>query len=615
MKPYYLDLEGTPVPHWALQPEDNWPLFESFVDFAEAVWRHLGLPKLTKAQRHICHRLQYGPSGNQEAPRHDIIRAFRGVGKSYITAAFVLWRLMRNPRDEKVLVVSATGGKSSAFVSMVKNLLLTMAVLEFLRPTDDQRNKADRFDVRGASISQSFSLRAASITGQVTGDRSTLIVPDDIEIPTNSMTEEARAKLFNLSAEFEAILVPGGDVIYLGTPQTEESVYNRLVKERNYACFTIPSRYPRADKLPGYTLKRNGGEELVILAGYILEDIAEGRAFEWQPTDPERFDNAYLNAMEAKGRAYFALQYQLDTSLSDAERYPLKTVDLIVLQCHAELAPRLVSWGHATDNKNYINDIPNLGFTGDRMLRPLFLSEEWRKYEGACLFVDPSGRGKDETAWAIVKSLNGVLYLVHVNGIAGNPDAAMKQIAKDAKAFNVNTIEVEPNFGQGIWISAFQPILTKEWPGGCTVKEAEWSKGQKELRILDVLEPVISSHRLVISEDLARRDASAEDPTFSLLYQLTHITRERGALQHDDRVEAVSGAVYHFVRALAQDSQETAEAQEIAERHAFIDEWFYALDDGEAFRGVLRNGVRMMSVRIDSDGRKLLYNGSEDSYL
>ena len=32
----------------------------------------------------------------------------------------MLWRLLRNPRDEKILVVSATGNKSKEFVSQVK---------------------------------------------------------------------------------------------------------------------------------------------------------------------------------------------------------------------------------------------------------------------------------------------------------------------------------------------------------------------------------------------------------------------------------------------------------------------------------------------------------------
>ena len=92
----------------------------------------------------------------------------------------------------------------------------------------------------------------------------------------------------------------------------------------------------------------------------------------------------------------------------------------------------------------------------------------------------------------------------------------------------MQTIEVEPNFGQGMWLAAFQPVLSKVWPGGCTVCESEWAKGQKELRIIDTLEPVLAQHRLVIDEDLARAEARAEDHRFSLLYQLTHIQETEG---------------------------------------------------------------------------------------
>ena len=47
-----------------------------------------------------------------------------------------------------------------------------------------------------------------------------------------------------------------------------------------------------------------------------------------------------------------------------------------------------------------------MGFSGDQLLRPLFMDDEWRDYEGSVIFVDPSGRGKDETAWAVMKVLN-----------------------------------------------------------------------------------------------------------------------------------------------------------------------------------------------------------------
>src|SRR5690606_612620 len=70
-------------------------------------------------------------------PREDIIRAFRGLGKSYITAAFVIWRLMRNPRDEKVLVVSATGGKAK-FHEVTKSKLLAYRAARKKQGLSDQ---------------------------------------------------------------------------------------------------------------------------------------------------------------------------------------------------------------------------------------------------------------------------------------------------------------------------------------------------------------------------------------------------------------------------------------------------------------------------------------------
>jgi hypothetical protein len=103
------------------------------------------------------------------------------------------------------------------------------------------------------------------------------------------------------------------------------------------------------------------------------------------------------------------------------------------------------------------------------------------------IFVDPSGRGKDETAWAVMKSLNGVLYLLKVGHEVSDPTKAMVEIAT-ARRYGVHMIEVELNLGQGMWVAAFEPILAKVWAkGGATVQESEWATGQKETRIIDTL--------------------------------------------------------------------------------------------------------------------------------
>ena len=46
-----------------------------------------------------------------------------------------------------------------------------------------------------------------------------------------------------------------------------------------------------------------------------------------KPTDPDRFDEEDLNKRQLSyGSSGFNLQFMLDTSISDANKYPLKTI-------------------------------------------------------------------------------------------------------------------------------------------------------------------------------------------------------------------------------------------------------------------------------------------------
>lgn len=621
LKPQFVD----GGPHWlSTMPEEVHPAFEDFRNFLFLVWSHLGLPEPTKAQYEIAHRLQYGVDSSQKRraarphedlwdtkePREDIIRCFRSLGKSYITSAYAIWRLMRNPRDEKIMVVSATGSKAKEFVAQTKGILESMKMVSWLlegtrESGATRRDMADQFDVAGGSLSQSYSVAARGITGQITGSRATLLIADDIEVERNSMTEDARQRIVRvIQNDFVPITKTEhgkGDIIFLGTPQTEESVYNVLVKEMNFKCFTIPVRYPNKEKLKNYEMTNiNSGETVDILANYLKVMFDNGEIDHGRPTDT-RFGEDELYGIESKGRSAFALQYMLDTSLSDAERYPLKQHDLVVMSTNVLKGPLTVQWGRDNDKDNYITDIPNLGFSGDHMLRPLFIDSDWEPYESKVLFVDPAGRGADETAWAVVAALNGVMYILHVGGHSGDPTEAMTKIAVDAKKYDVNCVEVEPNYGQGMWIAAFQPILSDVWPGGTTVVESEWAKGQKEARIIDTLEPVMTQHRLVLDESLARSEARAEEHKYSLLYQLTHITRDRGSLRHDDRLDALAGAVAYYMRSMEQNVDEAAQAVLETRLDEEIEDFMEWAEGGLAVksRGKRRAGYRVETHRVD----------------
>ena len=515
---------------------------EDFRVFLYLVWMHLGLPCPTPIQYDVAAYLQHGP-------KRLIVEAFRGVGKSWITAAFVCWLLLCDPQA-KILVVSASKERADAFSIFVKRLISEMEILEHLRPGPNCRDSNIAFDVGPALNAQAPSVKSVGITGQLAGSRATHIVADDVEIPKNSMTQLQRDKLAEAVKEFDAVLSPGGRITYLGTPQTEMSLYNKL-EERGYAIRIWPVRYPNKK----YMLDEKYVNRLAPL---IMEQLEQFPELEWTSTEPTRFSELDLREREASyGRSGFAMQFMLDTSLSDEDRYPLRLKDLIVLAAGGKLYPQNIDWCNAPDK--VVNDLANVGMTGDRWYRPMFTSEHWSPFEGGVMAIDPSGRGTDETSYAIVKMGLGMLYLTASGGVSGGyTPEALNKLAQVAKEHQVATVIVESNFGDGMFTALLKPVMQKVWP--TLIEEVRHSK-QKELRIIDTLEPVINQHRLVVLQSVIEQDAKTPDRNYQLFYQLTRVTRERGALAHDDRLDALAIAVAYWVERMSVDCNDMASAQ------------------------------------------------------
>jgi hypothetical protein len=514
-------------------------LKEDFKNFLFVIWHHLGLPDPTPIQYEIADFLQ-------SPIKRKITEAFRGVGKSWITSAYVLWRLYRDP-DYKVLVVSASKDRATDFTAFTKKLIKEVPFLQYLQPDKNagQRDSMISFDVGPARSAHAPSVKSVGIFGQLTGSRAVEIIADDVEVPNNSATQDMRDKLLKAVSEFEAIIVPGGQITYLGTPQTEESIYNKL-RQNTYQARIWPAKYPTLSQADRYA----GG-----LAPTIEEAIQKNSSIIGKPTDPLRFTEIDLLEREAAyGRSGFALQFMLDTSLSDAEKYPLKTSDLVIMPLNIEKAPVSLQWSSGPEYQ--ILDLPNVGFSGDRWHRPMFIDKEnWIPYEGAVMTIDPSGRGADETGYAITKQLHGSLFLTAAGGLKGGyDDITLVKLAKLAKEYQVNHIIIEANFGDGMFTKIFLPVLARYWP--CTVEEVKHSI-QKERRIIDTLEPVMNRHRLVVDLSVIQDDlkTSQDDISYSLFYQMTRITKERGALKHDDRLDALAMAVAYWVESMARDEQ------------------------------------------------------------
>jgi hypothetical protein len=533
--------------------------------FLQALWEQLDLPSPTRAQYAIADYLQHGPKRLQ-------IQAFRGVGKSWITGAFVLWTLF-NDAEKKIMIISASKERADNMSIFLQKLIIETPWLKHLQPKgDDSRWSRISFDVNCAPH-QAPSVKSVGITGQLTGSRADLMILDDIEVPGNSLTELMREKLLQLCTEAESILTPKSDsrIMYLGTPQTTFTVYRKLA-ERSYRPFVWPSRIPRS--IANYE---------GLLAPQLQADIDNG-AKAWSVTDPDRFTEEDLIEREASmGRSNYMLQFQLDTTLSDAEKFPLKCADLIVTSVNPVNAPDSIIW--CSDPKNVIKELPTVGLPGDYFYSPMQLQGDWNPYTETICSIDPSGRGTDETSAAYISQRNGFLYLHEMRAYRdGYSDSTLLDILRGCKKYNVTKLVIETNFGDGIVSELFKKHL-QQTKQAIDIEEVR-ANVRKEDRIIDSLEPVLNQHRLVVDRKVIEWDFASnpnEAPELRLLYmlfyQMSRMCREKGAVKHDDRLDCLAQGVKYFTDALAISAYESVKLRKQEDYKDLMDEW---LDNPEA---------------------------------
>lgn len=215
-----------------------------------------------------------------------------------------------------------------------------------------------------------------------------------------------------------------------------------------------------------------------------------------------------------------------------------------------------LKWSWASGYEQRLKDVPCTALKGDFFYAPFDRSKETAKYTGTVMAIDPSGRGADELAYAVIKILNGYLFLMEVGGYRdGYGDDTLNILANKCKFWGVNDVVSEANFGDGMWGQLFKPVLNKVHP--CTYTEVKNNK-QKEARIIDTLEPVMMRHKLIVNTSVIYDDYKVyeNDQKYSLIYQLTRLTRDKGALAHDDRLDAVTMAVAFWLESLDRDAQQ-----------------------------------------------------------
>jgi hypothetical protein len=513
---------------------------KDFRNFLYVIWKHLRLPPPTALQYDIATYLQ-----SQE--RRIIIEGFRGIGKSWITSTYVCFQLFLNPQLN-ILVVSASKTRADDASTFILRIINEVPILQHLIPKDSQRQSKISFDVAPARASHQPSVKSVGIFGQMTGSRSDFILADDIETPLNSMTQGMRDRLSEGVKEFESIIKPSGKVIFLGTPQCEQSLYNAL-PERGYKKRIWTAKYP-SSKQTAYFGK--------TLAPIIYNAVELNPELKDKPTEPTRFDKEDLDEREASyGRSQFALQFMLDSRISDSDRYPLKLSDLIITSINPDKAYEKYVW--AANPENRADELPCVGMSGDFYHRPMDTVGDLLDFTGCIMAIDPSGKGQDETGYSCTKFLNGQIFVTAAGGFRGGyNEVVLAKLVKIAKEQKVKLILVEENFGAGMFMELLKPYLFKEYP--CTLEGIRHTV-QKEKRIIDTLEPLMNQHRLIVSDKVVQDDyTSTQIHTpemalrYQLFYQMSRITRDKGSLAHDDRLDVLAMSCEYWNSQIARDA-------------------------------------------------------------
>jgi len=414
-----------------------------------------------------------------QTARRLLLMAFRGCGKSTLVGLLCAWSLYRRP-ELRIMVLAAEQSLAARMVAHVRRILERHPLCRPLLPEEGEAWATDRFTVARPASLRDPSMFAQGLQGNITGARADLIICDDVEVPGNCDTPGKRLELRERLAETEFILTPGGTILYVGTPHTEESLY-RLGDAflRGYRRLELP----------------------------ILD--AQGHSA-W----PERFPDAAIEALRRRvGPVHFARQMLLQPVPAAAAR-----LDPGLLVRYAEETEYHEAQGR-----------PQLWLLGRRMV-------------SGGGFWDPAfGReqGGDGSVLAATYMDGESHHFIHrVEWITQRPGAPedpatqqCRQVAALARMLHLPVVRVETN-GLGRFLPALLRREVAREGAACQVLEHASHRPKAE-RILAAFDPLLAARRLFAHEAVLASAFAREMAEWR--------PDAKGA--RDDALDAVAGAI------------------------------------------------------------------------
>lgn len=535
--------------------------FPRFRDFAELGMRFLGFT-LTDMQGDIADYMQDGSNKS-------MVQAQRGEAKSTLAALFAVWQLVHD-QSTRVLVVSAGESQASDVALLIIRLIEHWPLLCWMRPDKSagDRTSFEAYDVHHTlrRVDKSASVSCIGITANLPGRRADLLIPDDIESPKNSMTQPMRDHLLLLSKEFTAICTHG-KILYLGTPQTKDSVYKSL-PARGFELRIWPGRYPNQEELERYapgTLAPMITEAMqadpALQSGYGL-DGTRGRS-----TDLGRYSEEDQISKELDwGPEGYNLQFMLDTTLADAARTKIKLSDMLFFGGTHEQAPEKLLYEASTRTRLSMEH-PVL--RGSICYGPGSVSSKYAPYTRKVMVLDPAGKGGDEVAFAMGGACQSYVHLFGVGGLPGGlTEENIEELFRLADMFEIRELQIEQNFGAGVVSSLLLAHATRLKRTDLAFIDYPVS-GQKERRIIDTISPITRRHKLIVHQtavdmdwEYCKRHPESKRTGMSVWHQLGGITYDRGCLAHDDRADAVQRVVEVCAACIAVDDDAASQKRE-----------------------------------------------------
>jgi hypothetical protein len=470
-----------------------------------------------------------------------VLMVFRGAAKSTIYAVWKAYRLWKNRRNRS-LIYAADDKLAGKLTRDTLNVLRRHPLCAGMLPS---KPGALSFWVNGSNDARNPSMEAVGVNSNATGSRADDADFDDIEVPKNIKTPEARQNIRQKIEESTHILVPGWQKTFVGTPHTHDSIYTEQI-EGGATVLKIPLfehqvRYENTAQRTRFRFDFPIGEDgLYVMAGigkpakmlvegkdYLLAgnevvfatppacviDIYAGCAW------PERFtrEEVELKRQETRTLNAWDSQYQLEAKpVSEVRLDPDK------ITCYAVEPELLVANGEA-----------RLMLGGVRLV-------------GVAARWDPAG-GKlrsDVSSFGIVfQDEVGRRYLHRCVALTGEVSETsadgrkiiggqVSQIADLVKEFHLSRVTIETN-GIGGFACAHLKAVLKQRKLICGVGE-EQAVENKNKRILETMEPVLLSRG-----QLWAHESVLDGPLYDQMKDWNPATQN----QADDYIDVTAGAI------------------------------------------------------------------------